>query len=79
MQLALALRKARMAAGMSQEHVAFEAGISVRHYNDLESGGLNPGYLTLRRVVSALDSTVAEIVRSADRQKIPASRGRGVT
>ena len=39
---------------MTQEDVAFETGISVRHFQSLESGELNPSYVILRAVCSAL-------------------------
>ena len=64
--LAEAVRRARRAAGLTQEAVAFEASISVRHYQELESGRLNPSYTTLRAVAAAMGTTLARVIKMAD-------------
>jgi DNA-binding XRE family transcriptional regulator len=64
-QLARAVRDSRKEAGLTQEGVAFEAGISVRHFQELESGRLNPSYLTLRSVAIALGTTLARMFKAA--------------
>lgn len=66
-RLAHAIRATRAAAGVTQEDAAHEAGLSVRHYQELESGRLNASYLTLRSVAAALGTTVADIARNAER------------
>jgi transcriptional regulator with XRE-family HTH domain len=65
-RLAKAVRRARDAAGKTQETTAFEAGLSVRHLQELESGRLNPSYLTLRAVAIATGTTVSRLVKAAE-------------
>jgi transcriptional regulator with XRE-family HTH domain len=64
-QLARAVRNSRREAGLTQEAAAFEAGISVRHFQELESGRLNPSYLTLRSVAIALGTTLTGMFKAA--------------
>lgn len=66
-RLARAVRKARSAAGLTQEDAAFAAGVSVRHYQELESGRLNPSYLTIVAVAIAVKTTPADLVGMAGR------------
>ncbi len=66
LRLAEAVRAARAASGASQESVAFSAGISVRHYQELESGRLNPSYLTLRSVAVALNVPLVRLLKAVD-------------
>ena len=65
-RLARAIQRARALRGASQETTAFEAGISVRHYQELESGRLNPSYLTLRKVAVALNMPLARLLKNVD-------------
>jgi transcriptional regulator with XRE-family HTH domain len=51
---------------MTQEDVAFEAGISVRHYQSLESGRLNPSYLVVLAVSYALRISASRLVAAAE-------------
>jgi transcriptional regulator with XRE-family HTH domain len=53
---------------MTQEDVAFEAGISVRHYQSLESGDLNPSYLVLLSVSRALRVPLSRLIGTVDGQ-----------
>jgi transcriptional regulator with XRE-family HTH domain len=53
---------------MTQEEVAFAAEFSIRHYQSLESGRLNPSFLTLRAVAAALDTSIALLVRPAENE-----------
>lgn len=66
--LAKAIGDARRRAGMTQEDVAFEAGISVRHYQSLESGDLNPSYLVLLSVSRALRVPLSRLIGTVDGQ-----------
>lgn len=61
------MRKARGAAGLTQEDVAFAAGVSVRHYQELESGRLNPSYLTLTAVAAAIKVPLTDLVATTAR------------
>ena len=64
--LAKVVVHARKRAGMTQEEVAFEAGISVRHLQALESGAMNPSYLVLLGVSHALKVSISRLLGSAD-------------
>jgi transcriptional regulator with XRE-family HTH domain len=64
--LAKAIADARRRAGMTQEDVAFEAGISVRHYQSLESGELNPSYLILLAVSRAVKASLPRLLSAAE-------------
>lgn len=46
----------------SQEAVAHEAGISLRHYQNLEAGRLNPSLLTALAVARALETTLGDLL-----------------
>jgi transcriptional regulator with XRE-family HTH domain len=65
--LAKAIVDARRRAGLTQEDVAFEAGISVRHYQSLESADLNPSYLVLLSVSRALKISLPRLLSAVDR------------
>jgi ribosome-binding protein aMBF1 (putative translation factor) len=65
--LANAIVDARRRAGMTQEDVAFEAGISVRHYQSLEGADLNPSYLVLLSVSRALKISLARLLNAVER------------
>lgn len=47
--------KRRRAKGISQEEAAHRAGVALRTLQNLESGRLNPSYLTLRAVAQGLE------------------------
>jgi DNA-binding XRE family transcriptional regulator len=70
-RLAQAVRRARTSAAMTQEDVAFAAAVSARHYQELESGRLNPSFLMLRAVAAAVGRTVAILTAEADRSHRP--------
>jgi|SRR5580704_1557597 DNA-binding XRE family transcriptional regulator len=56
----------RKRVGMTQEEVAFDAGVSVRHLQSLESGQLNPSYLVLLAVSRALKVPVSRLLSAAE-------------
>ena len=69
-RLARAIRARRLALDLTQEDVAFEAGLSPRHYQQLESeDGLanNPRYKTLFNVARVLRTSVSALVASERR------------
>jgi transcriptional regulator with XRE-family HTH domain len=66
-RLAQAVRRARTSAAMTQEDVAFAAAVSVRHYQELESGRLNPSLLMLRSVAAATGTTLAKLASDIER------------
>ena len=53
-ELGLRFRKARMAAGLSQEQIAFRANISRPRYRDIETGAAAARATTLVNVARAL-------------------------
>lgn len=69
------LRTSRITQGLSQEHVAFEAGLAVVTYGSLErgqsrNGGFaNPTLGTLLRVFDAL--SVAVVAQPAEVERVP--------
>lgn len=65
--VAEAVKAFRHKAEMTQEDVAFAAGISVRHYQSLESGNLNPSLLSLQSVAQALGVPLSKIVAELER------------
>jgi len=68
-RLAKAVSGNRKAAGKTQEDLAYEAGVSVRHLQNLEAGNLNPGYLTLVAIASALFMPVSDLLESAESRR----------
>ena len=68
------LRRARWAAGMTQEQVAAK-GISYRYYQELERGQRNPTLRTLNEIAEILNTSVVALVEmeSCDqiRQRVP--------
>lgn len=81
------LRRARWAAGLTQEDVAAR-GISYRYYQELERGLRNPTLRVLHHLAVELDTTVAALCniepaattraaeRMADYRLKPPARGR---
>jgi transcriptional regulator with XRE-family HTH domain len=60
--LACALRRLRRANGSTQEDVAYNAGITVAALARIERGTANPLWTTVRRIASALEISLAELV-----------------
>lgn len=52
----------REQAGMSQESVAFDAGIHVNHLSTIERGVANPSFLVLLAISRVLRVRVSELV-----------------
>lgn len=69
-RLARTIRSRRLELNLTQEAVAFEADISPRHYQQLESGAANPTYMTLFEVARVLGVTVAGLIDPAYRAKV---------
>lgn len=61
--LAVRVVSLRRNAGLTQEESAHRAGVSLRTYQNLEKGRLNPSYLTLRKISKGLGATLAELVQ----------------
>lgn len=52
----------RTQRGWTQEYVAKAAGISWRHYFNIESGQSEPGALTLKRLAAVFECTMDDLV-----------------
>ena len=51
---------------MTQEALAHDAGVTVSHLSLIERGNSNPTWETIRRIASALDTTISRIADLAD-------------
>jgi transcriptional regulator with XRE-family HTH domain len=60
------LRQARAKAGKTQEQVAHDAQMNITQYNGYERGRSRPAPATLERLATALQTSVAELSRSAE-------------
>jgi predicted transcriptional regulator len=60
--LARALRRLRRRTGSTQEMVAHDAGITVAALARIERGQANPQWTTVRRIINALEVSLAELV-----------------
>lgn len=72
-QLGMKLREIRRGRSLSQEQVAYDAGIAVYTYSSLErgqsatGGSANPTLATLIRILAALDVELPEISSSVSK------------
>lgn len=55
------LRKARIAANLTQKQVAQKAGLHVNFYARVERGEENPSYASLEKVIKALGVKSGEV------------------
>jgi transcriptional regulator with XRE-family HTH domain len=56
------VRELRESRGVTQEALAFDAGIHVNHLSTIERGEANPSFLVLLSIAKVLSATVAELV-----------------
>lgn len=56
------VRELRLAAGLSQEAAAFDAGIHVNHLSSIERGEANPSFLVLHSIARVLGVKLAELM-----------------
>jgi len=56
------VRELREARGITQEALAFDAGIHVNHLSTIERGEANPSFLVLVSLAKVLSVKVAELV-----------------
>jgi transcriptional regulator with XRE-family HTH domain len=64
--LASALRRLRRDHGSTQEDVAYDAGITVAALARIERGNANPKWTTVKRIISALEISLAELVAAVE-------------
>jgi transcriptional regulator with XRE-family HTH domain len=55
------LRKARMAANLTQKQVAQKAGLHVNFYARVERGEENPSYASLEKIIKSLGVKSGEV------------------
>lgn len=67
--LGSAVREIRGKTGRTQEEVAQTAGITVAHLSGIERGYANPKWGTVERVADALEVSLVELVKLAERHK----------
>jgi transcriptional regulator with XRE-family HTH domain len=60
--LAVVLRRRREEVNLTQEDVAYESGISVRHYQKIEAGITDPRFLTLQALAKVLRITLPRLL-----------------
>ena len=63
------LRKAREAAGLSQEQLAFEAGVHRTYVSLLERDKKSPTLAVLFRVCKALNISASQLIASVEKSR----------
>jgi transcriptional regulator with XRE-family HTH domain len=61
-RLGARVRELRRERGISQEALAFDAGIHVNHLSSLERGEANPSFLVLLSIAKVLGVAVADLI-----------------
>jgi transcriptional regulator with XRE-family HTH domain len=64
--LAVVLRRIREERGLTQEGLAFRAGITLGSYAQIELGNSAPAWSTVRRIAEALDVPLVELVAAVE-------------
>jgi transcriptional regulator with XRE-family HTH domain len=77
MSFGTVLKKLREEAGLSQEALAREAGLSTSTVAKLEQTGIDPSWPTVRRLARALGISVAAFDEGDPEEPPPPARGRG--
>jgi len=62
------LRKARLAAGMTQEELSFEAGLHRTYVNQLERDKKSPTVNVLFRICDALGITASGLIAQVEKR-----------
>jgi transcriptional regulator with XRE-family HTH domain len=65
--LAAVLRQLRERKGLSQESVAYQAGVTTGSLARIELGQSSPAWVTVRRVAAALGVTLVELAEAVER------------
>jgi transcriptional regulator with XRE-family HTH domain len=64
--LGAAIRRCRLAKGVSQEELAHRSNIDRSYMSSIERGGQNPGVLSIVRIAQAIDLTMTELMAEAE-------------
>jgi transcriptional regulator with XRE-family HTH domain len=65
--LGTAIRELRDKRGVTQEDLAHDAGITVGTLSLIERGRSNPAWATVKRIAKALDTTMGDLAKRADK------------
>ena len=68
-RLARAIRGLRNAQGVSQEDIAYAAGLTSSSYSRIERGITNPAWTTVLRIADGLGIAPVELVRAVEREE----------
>jgi transcriptional regulator with XRE-family HTH domain len=66
--LAALLKQLREERDVTQEQLAFDAGITSSALSRIERGLNSPGWMTLKRIVEALDVSLIELVSALEQK-----------
>lgn len=64
--LGAAIRRSRLALGVSQEELAHRTAIDRSYMSSIERGGQNPGVMSIIRIARAMDMTMTELMAEAE-------------
>ena len=64
--LGAAIRRCRLAKGVSQEELAHRSVIDRSYMSSIERGGQNPGIMSVVRIARAMDVTMTELMAEAE-------------
>jgi transcriptional regulator with XRE-family HTH domain len=70
----VALRRLRLAAGMSQERLGLEAGVQRNFVSLIETGQNQPTIGTISKLAQALGMKASELVAAAEAEAVSAQR-----
>ena len=62
-RLVKAIRSRRVSLGASQEDVAHASGMSVRHYQKIEAGTVDPRYKSLVALADGLSTDLIDLLK----------------
>jgi transcriptional regulator with XRE-family HTH domain len=66
--LGAVLRRVRESQGLTQEGVAYRAGLTAGSYARIELAQASPAWSTVRRIARALGVSLVEIVAAVERE-----------
>jgi transcriptional regulator with XRE-family HTH domain len=64
--LGAAIRRCRLAKGVSQEELAHRSAIDRSYMSSIERGGQNPGVISIVRIAHAMEMTMTELMAEAE-------------
>ena len=68
--LAALLKRLREDRGITQEQLAFDAGMTASALSRIERGLNSPGWMTVRRLAAALDVTLVRLVGEVESARL---------